>query len=147
MERKLEEMLDELDSERDTFYEEVIALHNNESLRQYVKQYGEIPIIPHNYKAESNVLNYTSEGFEAGISYWDTEGVEPDAMAYGGDYVGRYTREYKPFVVLDSRLAVELTISSDEVKEMLEIFPKLTVDYMRSKLEKEIDKKARKGDE
>jgi hypothetical protein len=140
MDVRLEKILDDVNliesqvyDEKCQFYNEIIPVHNDEKLRSFVRKYCNckpgLLLIEKNKDSDFS-LYYGMNGFKAGISFCR----DPFAWIKGMD---GYDTRYYNFKIIDDKL---ITSVDEGPKEMLNLFPKLTMENVYTKLESEMKK-------
>lgn len=130
MERQdLDEMLETMDTYKEEFYLDAIALHEDEKLRSIVEYHpkGQFTIIKGANDSYSQ-LYYSNEGFVAGM---------PKYCDGGWDDYGYYKHDNYTFGVKDDMLVVSY---KGKKQELLELFPKVSVKDITQGIEAEINK-------
>jgi hypothetical protein len=129
MEQRLENILEKVNLIEKKFYEEMIPVHEDEVLRDYINEY-----VKKNYdiiirgKVNTKVLclSYGVKGFRLGSpKYYDT-----GDLSYWGSG-GSYNTCFSNFQVRDNILV----IPNKKGGELLKLFPTLSIDEIYSKLE------------
>ena len=110
------------------FYEAMIPLHENESLRRIAGVDSDGVSI--RYERDENSLDYSIKGFRANIPKSNNDGSYCENSSYSDKFYN--------FKVKDGRLVIN---SHEGKKELLQLFPDLTVDEVVEKIEKSLEDK------
>jgi len=129
MKKKLEELISKIDSEKSEFYKSAIELHEDKKLKELAGMSDEGFKIFEEKKYGGNMLYYEEKGFTAVVAYYHC-GDELDKS-------GWYDYDTHQFKVEDDKL---ITKYGSKKHELLELFPKITIEKINKALEKEIKK-------
>ena len=128
--KKLDDMLGRMDTYKEEFYRDAIALHEDEKLRKIVEYHpeGQFTIIK-GRNDDNPQLYYGNEGLVAGMPEYCDGGAWDD--------YGYYKHNNYAFNVEDHRLVVNY---KGKKQELLELFPKVNVKDITQGIEAEISK-------
>ena len=125
---RAENLMQKVDQIESDFYRSMVPLHENGRLRRVagVRENG----FSIRYKRDGNSLYYSENGFRANIPKSNND----------GDYMtsNSYQDKYYNFKVKEDRLMIN---SHKGRKELLQLFPDLTVDEVVGKIEKSLEAK------
>ncbi len=129
MKKKLEEIIGKIDAEKSEFYKNAIELHEDKKLREIAGHSDEGFKIIGGKRENDNILYYNEKGFEVSVAHYHC----------GDDYdsTGHYAYEGHQFEAENNRL---VAVYHFKKRELLEIFPKITIEKINAALEKEIKK-------
>jgi hypothetical protein len=125
--KEITDLIGQLEQSENEFYKTMIELHNNTTLRKFADENGDIYIS----KSDDERLFYTETGFGYVTPEYDNY--------YDSNMDGFYE-----FKVQDKKLKSK----HSQRTELTKLFPRLTLDQVMSKIEKEISKRialAQKG--
>jgi len=125
----LEAMLKQLEGYRGEFYKQLIPLHENPGLRALAGK-DCFSIYKPQWNSEIS-LWFNTSGFAVGIPVYHS-GSDWDLSGY-------YTTNVRPFTKENGVLVVRRKAKAKK-EELLELFPKLTVEGIEAVLEKEVKK-------
>lgn len=126
---RLDELLEQVQIDKTTSYKQLIALQNNERLRTYCKDHGDISLICNTQPHDK--LLYNQHGFC--LDTWETG---------SGGYMDELYEGYRRYTFVVEK---DVLVSQLPKHELLQYFPLLDVKTLEQVIEKHISETLRKN--